>query len=201
MMVIGGYIMKLVLAAVLGLSAGAVQAGGPVTAAAEPEVAAPAAATEGWDWTGFYAGVSVTSGNVAGGGPEFNTDGFGLHAGYLHDLGTFVIGGELEYTDSDLDTATPTSITASRLKLIGGYGAGRFLPFVFVGLSDVKLNGVSLSVSDTVTNYGLGGRYALGANGRFVVGLEYIVEDKSNFAGVGLDLDRDEFALRIDYRF
>ena len=190
------------IAAVLVALAGQASAGGPTVVVTEPTVEPVAAAAPSFDWTGFYAGVAVTSGNVTGGGPEFSTQGFGLHAGYLRDLGTFVVGGELGYSDADVDgQPIDTSITAARLKLIGGYDAGRLLPYVFVGLSDIEIsNGIS-SVSDTTTNYGIGARYAFGAEGRFVAGLEYIVEDTSNFAGFGQDLDRDEISLRLDYRF
>lgn len=152
-----------------------------------------------FDWSGFYAGLSVTDGSVSD-GDDFNTSGFGVQAGYLYDLGTFVVGGELAYSNADIEDEV-SDITATRLKLLGGYDAGRFLPYAFVGLSDVEVSDGATSFSDTVTNYGLGGRFALGADGRFVAGLEYIVEDKNNFADSGFDLDRDEISLRFDYRF
>ena len=111
-----------------------------------------------------------------------------------------VVGGELEYSAADLDDV-PTSVDATRLKLIGGYGAGRFLPYAFVGVSDIKVSNGGTSISDTTTNYGLGARYAFGAEGRFVAGLEYIVENKDNFGGAFENLDLDAVSLRLDYRF
>ncbi|MGL4238857.1 outer membrane protein [Tabrizicola sp.] len=178
--------------------AGPVIAGGPVIVDPEPPVVVATAAPD-FDWTGFYAGLSVTSGSVSD-GDDFDTSGFGAQVGYLRDFGTFVVGGELAFSAADLDDA-PTSIDATRLKLIGGYGSGRFMPYAFVGLSDIKISGGGASISDTATNFGLGARYAFGTDGRFVAGLEYIVEDKNNFDNSGFDLDRDEFSLRFDYRF
>jgi predicted porin len=181
-----------------GLS-GQALAGGMTEPAPDAPVAPAAQPTPSFDWTGFYVGLAVTDG-TASDGEDFDTSGFGVQAGYLHDLGTFVVGGELAYSDADLDDV-PSNITATRLKLIGAFDAGRFLPYAFVGLSDVEVSNAGASISDTVTNYGLGGRYAFGADGRFVGGLEYIVEDKGNYANSGFDLDRDELALRFDYRF
>ena len=179
--------------------AGQALAGGMTEPAPEAPVAPAVQPAPSFDWSGFYAGLSVTDGSVSD-GEDFNTSGFGVQAGYLYDLGTFVVGGELAYSNADIEDEV-TDITATRLKLLGGYDAGRFLPYAFVGLSDVEVSDGANSISDTVTNYGLGGRFAFGADGRFVTGLEYIVEDKNNFADSGFDLDRDEISLRFDYRF
>ena len=191
--------MRYVLAAAIVLSAGAAQAGGPATVADDPVVDAPAAVAAGFDWAGFYAGLSLSKG-TANDGVDFDTSGFGLQIGYLRDLGALVVGGELEYSATDLDDV-PTSVDATRLKLLGGYGAGRFLPYAFVGVSDIKISNGGASISDTTTNYGLGARYAFGAEGRFVAGLEYIVEDKDDFGGSIEDVDLDAVSLRLDYRF
>lgn len=188
----------MVFAAVCGLAMPAV-AGGPVEVPMEPApmVAAPA---PDFDWTGFYVGLGLTSGKVTGGGDEFDTSGYSAQVGYLRDLGTFVVGGELQYSDADVDDID-TSVTSSRLKLIGGYDAGRFLPYAFVGLSDIEVSAGGASLSDSTTNYGIGARFALGAAGNFIAGLEYLVEDTDNFASSGIDLDRSEVGLRFDYKF
>jgi outer membrane immunogenic protein len=186
-------------AAVLGVLASQAMAGGPVVVVEEDPVAV-AAPIPDFDWTGFYIGLGATSGNIGIGEAELDTSGFAVQAGYLRDLGTFVVGGELQYSDADIDD-TEASITSTRAKLLGGYDAGRFLPYVFVGLSDIEISGAGDSVSDTTTNYGLGGRYAFGAEGNFVAGLEYLVEDTDDFDASGTDVDRDEVSLRFDYRF
>ena len=180
--------------------AGQAFAGGIAEPTPEPVVVVTAEPAASFDWTGFYAGVSATDGDGAAATFSTGTGGYGVHVGYLHDLGSFALGGELAYSKADLDDL-PGTITSTSVKVIGGYSAGRFLPYAFVGLSDVELSGAGLTFSDTVTNYGLGARYAFGADGKFVGGLEYIVEDKSNFGGTGFALDYDEVALRFDYRF
>lgn len=184
------------------LAAGAASAGGPVVVVTEAPVAAPvAAAAPGFDWTGFYAGLAVTSGSANGGGDDLDTQGFGGQVGYLRDLGRFVLGGELSYSSADIKDAPDSTISSTRLKLIGGFDAGRVLPYAFVGLSDMKIKDEGVSLSDTGTNYGIGARFALGAEGRFVAGLEYIIEKKDGFGGTPANVEHKEFALRLDYRF
>ena len=191
--------MRHVLAVALVVCAGAAQAGGPVVVAEEPVVAAAPAPSD-YDWTGFYVGLSAISGTFSddGGLTSDGTDGFGLQAGYLRDFGRFVVGGELAYVSGDYDAFPDNDWTSTRLKLIGGLGAGRVLPYGFVGLSNYDINGVS-QFSDTITIYGLGAKLAV--TPKIAVGLEYLVEDKSNFANTGFDMESSEITLRVDYRF
>jgi outer membrane immunogenic protein len=187
------------LAVALMVCAGAAQAGGPVVVAEEPVVAAAPAPSD-YDWTGFYVGLSAISGTFSddGGLTSDGTDGFGLQAGYLRDFGRFVVGGELAYVSGDYDAFPDNDWTSTRLKLIGGLGAGRVLPYGFVGLSNYDISGTS-EFSDTITIYGLGAKLAV--TPKIAVGLEYLVEDKSNFANTGFDMESSEIALRVDYRF
>jgi outer membrane immunogenic protein len=199
MILIGGFTMRTVLAAALMVAAGAAQAGGPVVVADDPVVVAPAAPA-GYDWTGFYVGLSVISGTFSdnGGVTSDGTSGYGLQAGYLRDFGTWVVGGELAYANGDYDAFPSNDWTSTRLKLIGGYGAGRVMPYGFVGLSNYDIGGVS-SFSDTVTIYGLGTKLAVSP--KIAVGLEYLVENKSNYDNSGFRLENSELSLRLDYRF
>lgn len=193
--------MRILLAAALLLSAGAAQAGGPVTVADDPVVAAPTEAVADFDWTGFYVGLSATSGNFSdGGATDYDTSGYGIQAGYLRDLGKIVVGAELSYAKGDYGNLAPASDwDATRLKLIGGYGAGRLMPYLFVGATSYNVNQAT-PFSDTMANYGIGARYAFGPSGKFVAGLEYLVESKSNFDN-NFNLDNKELSLRLDYRF
>ncbi|OYX20201.1 MAG: hypothetical protein B7Z04_06930 [Rhodobacterales bacterium 32-66-9] len=191
--------MRYVLAAALMVSGGMAQAGGPVVVADEPDVAA-VAAPAGHDWTGFYAGLSAISGTFSddGGLTSDGTGGFGLQAGYLRDFGTLVAGGELAYAKGDYDAFPASDWTSTRLKLIGGYGAGRLMPYGFVGLSKYDVDQTT-PLSDTVTIYGVGAKYAV--TPKIAVGLEYLVENKTNYDNTGFDLENSEIALRVDYRF
>jgi predicted porin len=192
--------MRNVLIATMMLSASAAQAGGPVVVADDPVIVAPAEPAA-MDWTGFYAGVSAISGSFDNGTADFNTSGFGVQAGYLRDLGTVVLGGELSYSKGDFGSSAPASDwDATRLKLIGGYDAGRFLPYAFVGMSKFDIN-EGPGFSDTMANYGVGAKVALGQSGKFIAGLEYLVESKDNYDGFGTNIKNSELSLRLDYRF
>jgi outer membrane immunogenic protein len=182
-------------------SANAAIAGGIEVTPDEPTVAATVAPAPSFDWTGFYVGISAISGTFNDGdATDLDTSGFGVQAGYLRDLGTIVVGGELSYSEGDYGNLAPDADwDATRLKLIGGYDAGRFLPYLFVGATNYNVNQAT-PFSDSMTNYGIGGRYAFGATGKFVAGLEYLVESKDQFDD-NFDLDNKEVALRLDYRF
>ena len=186
-------------AAVCGLAMPAV-AGGPVETVTEPVPMAAAPAPD-FDWTGFYAGLSIGRGSASddGGLTETDTDPVGFQIGYLRDLGTVVVGGELAYVQGGYDDFPTQEWDSTRLKLLGGYDAGRFLPYAFLGLSEYDVDNGFLS--DTVTIYGLGARYAAGANGRLVLGLEYLVENADNFDNSGFDLESNDLSLRVDFRF
>lgn len=151
------------------------------------------------DWTGFYVGLSAFQGSYSNDGGVTDlgdTDGFGVQAGYLRDFGSFVLGGELAQVWGSYENSTD-DWDSTRLKLIGGYDAGRFLPYAFAGVADYNIDG---GESDTVTIYGIGARYAISS--RFVAGLEYLVSKKDDFDGVpGFDLEDSDLSLRLDYRF
>jgi outer membrane immunogenic protein len=193
---------KIVFAAGFCLAAAPVLAQGLAPFNASPE-AAPST------WDGYYFGLAVTSGDVTFSdrttSEEEGTQGFGLQFGYLRDMGTFVVGGEFAYVGADFDDVDDLSLDSARLKAIAGYDAGRFLPYAFVGLSNVEAAvDTSLgeaAVNETTVNYGLGGRIALGAEGRVVAGLEYLVEEVDDFGGSGIDIDNNDVSLRFDFKY
>lgn len=191
--------MKLLSAVIfLGSAALPALAGGPAEPPVEPMPVAGAPAA-GADWTGFYVGLAVSRGTFFDNAsvPEGGTDGIGVHAGYLHDLGRVVVGGELSYASGSYEQFANNDWDATRLKLIAGFDAGRILPYAFVGQSQYNLNGAS-NFSDTVTVYGLGAQVQ--ATERITVGLEYMVENKDDFDN-NFDLENQELALKLGYRF
>jgi outer membrane immunogenic protein len=189
-------------------AAGICLVAGPVMAQGlAPLQGSPEAAPSTWD--GFYLGLAVTSGDVtfsdATDSEETGTQGFGLHFGFLRDAGTFVWGGEFAYVGADFDDVSDLSINSARLKAIGGYNAGRFLPYAFAGLSNVEAS-VDTAIgevaqNETTFNYGLGGRVAMGPEGRVVAGLEYLVEEVDDFGGTGFDIENNDLSLRFDFRY
>jgi opacity protein-like surface antigen len=154
-------------------------------------------------WDGYYIGLAITSSDVSGpaGTTDSGTQGFGLHFGFLRDYGNMVAGGEFAYVGADFDDFDDLELDSARLKAIGGFDAGRFLPYAFIGLSNVEASIGEDSISETAINYGLGGRVAFGAEGKVVAGLEYLVEEVDDFGGSGLDFDNNDLSLRFDFRY
>jgi outer membrane immunogenic protein len=192
-------------------AAGICLAAGPVMAQGlAPLQGSPEAAPSTWD--GYYLGLAVSSGDVslsnATATEEYSTQGFGLQFGVLRDVGTFVVGGEFAYVSADIDDVpgfSGVSLNSARLKAIGGVEAGQFLPYGFVGLSNVEFSfdtiAGELAGNETGFNYGIGGRVALGAEGRVIAGLEYLVEEVDDFGGSGVDVENNDLSLRLDYKY
>lgn len=193
------------------LTAGFCLAAGPVMAQGlAPFTASPEADPATWD--GYYLGLAVSSGDVSLSNStateEYSTQGLGLQFGYLRDVGTFVVGGEFAYVSADVDDVpglSGLSLNSARLKAIGGVEAGQFLPYAFVGLSNVEFSidtsAGEFAGNETGFNYGIGGRIALGAEGRVIAGLEYLVEEVDDFGGSGVDVENNDLSLRLDYKY
>jgi len=77
------------------------------------------------DWTGFYAGANAGIG-ITGGTTYW---GAGVHAGYLHDMGDVVLGGELSYNY----VFAPAVDHLIGFDAILGYDAGDVMPHVTLG--------------------------------------------------------------------
>lgn len=129
---------QLALASTLALApVGMAQAG----SLQEPIIVAPPAAVyvdPGRDWSGFYAGINGAYGIINP--PAFDYYGLGVHAGYLADMGSFVVGGEVNY---EYVTVPTPAATLHRIggDLILGYDAGDFLPHITAGASGLALTG------------------------------------------------------------
>jgi opacity protein-like surface antigen len=155
-------------------------------------------------WTGGYAGLQLGSGDLdasfEGQSESVDVDAVGIHAGYLFDVGQFVVGGELSYDNVSLDddNAELDGGDADLLRLRGraGYDLGKFMPFVTLGASRLSGDGDS----ETGLTYGIGADYMI--SDRFVVGLEYSRSEFNDFADVdGADVDMDLIQIRGSYRF
>ncbi|OJH44753.1 outer membrane protein [Paracoccus sp. SM22M-07] len=195
--------MKFVTAAIASLiAAGATNAGGytaPVVEAAPVEVA-PVVTMDASDWSGFYAGLQYGQGEatVSFDGEEADTDfdAYGVHGGYNHDFGKYVLGGELDYNKVDLDNDGGDA-DLTRLRARAGYDLGRFLPYVTLGAAHISGDD---DLSETDVTYGIGADYKV--TEMFTVGAEYTKQDFSDVDNVdGLDLDTDMVQVRASYHF
>ncbi|MGK0260615.1 MAG: outer membrane immunogenic protein [Candidatus Azotimanducaceae bacterium] len=187
---------------------------------------------QGSGWTGFYVGGQFGSvdldttvplsdffsdDQIVGAGFELDDtvevgiDGtaFGLHVGYMADLGSYVLGAELDYDSIDFDELSGTfegttftqSIddnsddTIARLKLRAGYDAGQFLPYLTVGTA-------RLDVEDESTNgtfYGAG--IAFLATNNLVIGGEILQHQFDDAFDTGFDFEARTMSLRASYKF
>lgn len=205
-MKIHGFGQMSALAAVSGLIASTAVAGSLATPVPEP-VIAPAAVVmpvqTGWDWTGAYVGASLGYGETEGSdtiGTDMNGMVYGLHGGYLQDMGSFVLGGEIQYETGDiLDPDSGLEIdSTTRLKLRAGYDAGQFLPYLTAGWSRMSTLG-AIEGTDDGYNYGIGLEYQISDTLR--IGAELLRDHYDDFAASGTDIDSTSISARVSYTF
>ena len=170
-------------------------ADGPSDPVVTPPVIAPAPDTGG-EWGGFYSGLNLGAADLSTAtGASGNDTTYGVHLGYDFDLGRLVLGGELEYDETDVDLGAATVDNVARLKLRGGYDLGRTLVYATAGTAraDTSLG------SDTGGFAGVGVTYQI--NDRFRLGGELLEHRFNDVGGSGVDVDATTFNLRAQFRF
>lgn len=152
------------------------------------------------DWTGFYAGVQAGYGEMDFTGPwTFDGALYGIHAGYLHDFGQWVIGGELDYDAADMSYLTTEADRVIRAKLLAGYDLGPHLIYATVGAFDARFDAPPM-LDDSGLVFGAGWKYQFHDN--WTVGLEALRHMKDDFKGfIGSDFDATTVTARLSYRF
>lgn len=214
--------MKLVFATIAVTLAGSTAfAGGFTPPVVEQPVVAPVAPVApvdtGSDWTGGYVGLQYGKGDVDVDTPAItfpsglvepeesasvDIDGYGIHGGYLHDLGKFVVGGELDFNKLDNDDG---DVDMWRLRGRAGYDLGRWLPYASLGMARLSAD----DESENGVSYGVGVDYKVTDN--FTIGAEYTWQqfdldetvssngiDSVNFTS---DVDVDLIQIRGAYHF
>jgi len=174
-----------------------------------PVVVAPVPTS---DWTGFYVGGSLGYGrfNVQqdGDDDEIDADGYavGLHAGYMYDLGSVVLGAELSYQIGNFepdDSTEDADYTSARVLLRAGYDAGSFLPYLTAGYATAELADTGLFEDMEGPVYGLGIDYAYSDD--IFIGAEYLRHDIDTLGDLDVpddaDVTIDTLSLRASYRF
>lgn len=190
-------------AAVAALLAGPALAGGLGEPAPTPVVPAPAPApmAPSADWSGFYLGASAGQADIeiSDDDGDYDEDGtfYGLHAGYNYDMGSLVLGGEVEYVSSTFeDTATSVGdVEATSLRLKGrvGYDLGSFLPYVTAGVATIDSDDVGYDNENGYV-YGLGADFAVTPS--ILVGAEFL---RNEFDDIGLE--GSSMGLRASFKF
>lgn len=172
------------------------------------------------DWTGAYAGGQIghlsydsfaTAVPLTGAKLYEGSGGtYGLHAGYLHDFGSLVLGveAEINFSDIDLDfvptpVGSPYSIDRSALmKARLGYDAGRFLPYVAAGYGWVEIdNSGGASQRFKGPAYGIGLSYLW--SDRMMIGAEILRQDLDAYqpTAVTQEAEVTTISLRASWRF
>lgn len=180
----------------------------PVETVAPTPVVTPAPAPMmGSDWTGFYAGAQLGYGqldpSLTGTDPA-EPDGavYGVHAGYMYDLGSIVLGAELDYDATNIEFDTPASELESvaRAKLRVGYDAGAFLPYLTAGAARATTSGAPLDGDTDGTFAGLGLAYKVSDS--IMVGGEVLQHQFDDVADAGItDVDATTATARVSFKF
>ncbi len=191
--------------AAIALGAGPAMAGNVQPAPQDPVIASPVVqrAATGGDWTGPYAGAQLGYGNVdASGAANADGDGVtgGVHAGYNHDFGNFVLGGEIDHdvTDINLSGGAGSLDNVTRLKLRGGYDLGRTLVYGTAGPAFANAD-IGGSLSDTGYFAGIGVERMVTDN--ISVGGEALYHQFDNFDGSNVDLEATTLSARVSFHF
>ncbi|APX88501.1 hypothetical protein BV394_01140 [Brevirhabdus pacifica] len=178
-------------------------AGSASVAVQEPVVIAPAPVyVASQDWTGGYVGANLGYGKLdtpANGEAEGVLGG--VHAGYLYDMGNYVVGGEIDYNAADMDVSTGTGKIEdlARLKLKAGYDLGRTLVYGQVGgaLAQGTFNGVEQDGSGYLV--GLGTAYKVSDS--VSVGGEVNYQEFKDFGNSTNDLSGTTATARVSFHF
>lgn len=201
--------------AVLILSGTTAMAGGFTAPVESPIIMAPVETVisqDMSDWSGAYAGIQAAKvdGKLKFPG-QASTDqsgrAMGVHGGYLHDMGQFVLGGELAYNKlSNIKadgSSRSTDGSALSAKALAGYDLGRVMPYATAGIERVSLDGAGpngADLKDTGYVYGLGAKFK--ATDRIMVGAEVLRHDfKDMGKEKGTSLDATTVGVNVGFRF
>lgn len=202
---------------VTSLSASTAFAGMPVYV---PPVITPMAAPAP-DWTGPYIGVQAGVGNGEAvvefpvtGDFEGDLSGsiYGLHAGYLYDLGNFVIGAEVDYNWADIQLSDDTVgnglaegriSSLSHVKARIGYDAGKALIYGTGGMAFMDVVDLAVAPDTSDSGYFVGAGVEFKFRENWTGGVEYLYHTFEEFGdGIGdPDITLQTIQARVSYHF
>ena len=156
-----------------------------------------------FSWTGGYAGAQIGYGE-ADTNIGISGDGAigGLHLGYRHDFGGFVLGVELAHDWADI-TLQPGAVevdNVTRLALTGGVSSGANL---FYGPSPGRRRQMFQAAQSALAEgvvYGIGYAHMLNANTVLGVEWPHYDLDDGDFAP-GVTAEGDSLQGRVSFKF
>ena len=169
-----------------------------------------ALAQDGSAWDGAYGGVTASSHSgdmLYDDGGAFDLDGnsVGLILGYNRSSGALVYGGELSYSDGDVEeVGNPGFLFTSFLdvKARVGYAAGNALIYGTIGATSSRWTESDESFGGRGLLYGVGVDYLVSPT--IFLGGEYVIRDIENdwnTDGDTLDADLGSLSLRLGMKF
>lgn len=177
-------------------TAGVAMAGGytqPVVEAPVVEPVAAVVAAPSVNWTGFYAGAQLGYNNTEGDFSDDRGGSAGLQAGYLYDMGQYVVGAEADYAAVDSDQIKGMG----HLKGLAGVKSGQWLYYGTLGAGyiDSDIDGRD----DTVLTAGAGVNYMYNEN--WILGGEVLYHDTNDFDDTDQDFNQTTVSLKASYKF
>lgn len=169
------------------------------------------------DWSGARVGLQATSASfdttyvlngIAGDTYPGSGSMAGLYAGYDHQIGNLVLGGELAYSagTSELDEFTGYLFDDMLdVKARVGYSLGRVLPYAVIGWSKTEwVNQLVSPVDADGAAFGVGAEVQV--SDRLTVGLEYLQRNLVGDAFVeapdqNIEADFSTLTLRLGFAF
>lgn len=163
--------------------------------------------TTDYNWSGFYIGGQLGYGwadlEGAALGGSVDADGVlgGVHAGYNYDLGTFVIGAEVDFdlADLQLDGGLGEIDRVARGKLKGGVAFDRALAYVTGGIAYAEADTVLGNFDDI--GYAVGGGLDYAVTDDIIVGGEYLYHGFDDFDDTGIDVDVHTVKAKVSFKF
>ncbi|MGR3269340.1 porin family protein [Thalassococcus profundi] len=182
-------------------------AAGPTMVEAEPAPMAPAvtpvAPIRDRDFTGFSLGGQFGYGKVDTDSPDLDGgDGlYGLRAYYDYDFGDYVLGGGLQYDETDIDldgAATVDSVLRAGVR--GGYDYQGNLFYGTAGYAKAFTEDDAVSVGDSNGYFvGVGAESFITDN--VTVGTELVYHKFQDFEIDDLEADATTANIMVNYRF
>ncbi|WP_417605415.1 outer membrane protein [Primorskyibacter flagellatus] len=173
----------------------------------EPEPAAPVAVVAPaplYDWTGPSIGAQLGFGDIEtenAGGVEGDGGLYGLRAYYDYDFGNYVVGGGIQYDESDIDIdGAATLDKVFRAGLRAGVDLNRTFLYGTGGYAKAFTEDDAVSLGDSNGYFvGLGAEHFL--TEKVTVGGEFLYHQFDDFDISDVEANATTANVSVNYRF